>query len=181
MVLLGVVAILALASPRPAQSLKLNALALKVAMVGRIAEFVRWPASAGLDDPDRPFELVLLGASPLEPHFASYYSQVRIAGHRVFFRRARDLDDVGQPHLLFLAPSLEDDVERVVARLGTSAVLTVADTEGFAQRGVAVNLYLADERLRFEVSRRALQRHKLEASYHLLSLARLLDDRQALR
>jgi hypothetical protein len=181
MVLLAVVAMLVLASPKPAQSLKLNALALKVAMVGRIAEFVRWPASAGLDDPDRPFELVLLGASPLEPHFASYYSQVRIAGHRVFFRRARDLDDVGQPHVLFLAPSLEDDVERVVARLGTSAVLTVGDTEGFAQRGVAVNLYLADDRLRFEISRRALQRHKLEASYHLLSLARLLDDQQALR
>jgi hypothetical protein len=181
MVLPALVALLALGSPRPAQSLKLNALALKVAMVGRIAEFVRWPASAGLDDPDRPFELVLLGSSPLEPHFASYYSQVRIAGHRVFFRRARDLDDVGQPHLLFLAPSLEDDVERVVARVRTSPVLTVGDTEGFAQRGVAINLYLAEERLRFEVSRRALQQHKLEASYHLLSLARLLEDQQALR
>jgi hypothetical protein len=181
MVLLVAVAMMVLAPPHPAQSLKLNASALKVAMVGRIAEFVRWPASAGLDDPDRPFELVLLGASPLEPHFASYYSQVRIAGHRVFFRRARDLDDVGQPHVLFLAPSLEDDVERVVARLRSSPVLTVGDTEGFAQRGVAVNLYVADERLRFEISRRALQRHKLEASYHLLSLARLLDDQQALR
>src|SRR5256885_5071696 len=79
MALLGVVAMLVLAPPRPAQSLKLNASVLKVAMVGRIAEFVRWPASAGLDDPDRPFELVLLGSSPLEAHFASYYSQVRIA------------------------------------------------------------------------------------------------------
>jgi hypothetical protein len=178
---LGLVLLALIAAPRPAWSLKLNVLALKVAMIGKIAEFVHWPASAGLDDPDRPFEFVILGTTPLEPMLVSYYRQVRISGHRVFVRRARDLSDVGQPHLLFVARSMEDEIERVVAGLKEGPVLTVADSEGFAQRGLAVNLYLSDDQLRFEISRRALQRHKLEASYHLLSLARLIDDQQALR
>jgi hypothetical protein len=177
----GLAALALFAAPRAAWPLKLNVLALKVAMIGKIAEFVRWPRSAGLEDPDRPFEFVILGATPLEPLLVSYYRQVRIAGHRVFVRRARDLSDVGQPHLLFVARSMEDEIERVVARLKDGPVLTVADTEGFAQRGLAVNLYVSDDQLRFEISRRALQRHKLEASYHLLSLARLIDDQQALR
>ena len=60
-------------------------------------------------------------------------------------------------------------------------LLTVGDTEGFAQRGVAVNLYLVEDQVRFEISRRSLQRHHLDASYHLLQLARLIDDQQALR
>jgi hypothetical protein len=177
----GLAALALFAAPRVAWPLKLNVLALKVAMIGKIAEFVRWPRSAGLEDPDRPFEFVILGATPMEPLLVSYYRQVRIAGHRVFVRRARDLSDVGQPHLLFVARSMEDEIERVVARLKEGPVLTVADTEGFAQRGLAVNLYVNDDQLRFEISRRALQRHKLEASYHLLSLARLIDDQQALR
>jgi hypothetical protein len=166
---------------RPARALKLNALDVKAGMIGKIAEFVRWPASAGLADRDRPFEFVILGNTPLEPHLLRYYSQVRIAGHRVFIRRAKDLADVGQPHLLFIAGSLEDELEKILAALRKTAVLTVADTDGFADRGVAINLYVVDDQVRFEISRRALQRHQLEASYHLLTLARLVGDQQAKR
>jgi hypothetical protein len=172
---------LLLATPGSARSMKLNAQVVKAGMIGKIAEFVRWPPAAGLDDPDRPFEFVILGRSPLEPHLISYYRQVRIAGHRVFLRRAQDLADVGQPHLLFVAGSLDDELETVISKLKTAPVLTVGDTEGFADRGVAVNLYLADDQVRIEISRRALQRHKLEASYHLLDLARLVGDQQAKR
>ncbi|HXU82785.1 MAG TPA: YfiR family protein [Polyangia bacterium] len=171
-------ALLLVAAPQPARPAKLNALDVKAGMIGKIAEFVRWPASMGLGDPDRPFEFVILGQTSLEPHLVRYYRQVRIGGHRVFLRRAKDLSDVGQPHLLFIAGSLEDDLERIVGSLKNTPVLTVGDTEGFAERGVAINLYMADDQVRFEVSRPALQRHQLEASYHLLTLAKLVGDQQ---
>jgi hypothetical protein len=170
-----------LGTPADARTLKLDAQDVKVAMIGKIAEFVRWPADAGLDDPQRPLEFVVMGATPLESRLTRYYGQVRIAGHRVFVRRARDLDDIGHPHVLFLGPSVDDDLERTIKALKDAATLTVADTEGFAQRGVAVNLYVAEEQVRFEVSRRALQRQRLAASYHLLTLARLVGDQQARR
>jgi uncharacterized protein DUF4154 len=181
LVVLGVGVAVSLGIVPAARSLKLDAAALKVAMIGKIAEFVRWPDDAGLDNAERPLEFVILGSTPLETRLVNYYRQVKIAGHRVFVRRARDLSDVGQPHVLFIGPSLEDDLERVMARLKDAPVLTVADTEGFAQRGVAINLYLVDDQVRFEISRRALQQQRLEASYHLLTLARLIDDQQALR
>jgi hypothetical protein len=171
-------ALLVVAPTRPALPAKLNAMDVKAGMIGKIAEFVRWPDSQGLTEPDRPFEFVIIGQTPLEPHLVRYYRQVRIAGHRVFLRRAKDLADVGQPHVLFIASSLDDDLERILGHLKNAPVLTVGDTEGFAERGVAVNLYVADDQVRFEVSRRALQQHQLEASYHLLTLAKLVGDEQ---
>jgi hypothetical protein len=173
--------LLPLGAPVSARPLKLDALDVKVAMIGKIAEFVRWPASSGLDDPQRPLEFVVVGNTPLESRLTRYYGQVRILGHRVFLRRAQDIADIGRPHLLFFAGSADEELERVIIQLKNTAVLTVADTEGFAQRGVAVNLYVADDQVRFEISRRALQRHQLTASYHLLTLARLVDDQQAKR
>ncbi|HEY0713293.1 MAG TPA: YfiR family protein [Polyangia bacterium] len=167
------------ASAQP--SLALDSRALKVAMIGKIAEFIRWPARVGLDNPRGPIELVILGRTPLEERLTEYFRKVPIAGHRVFVRVARDLDDVGEPEILFLGSTFEDDVERVVARLKGVPVLTMADTPGFAQRGIAVNLITVDGQVRFEVSRVALQRHGLEASYHLLALARLIDVQQARR
>ena len=108
---------------------------LKTAIIGKIAEFVRWPPEAGLDDPTRPFELVILGDTPLGPRLFAYYGTqgVTIAGHRVFLRRARNVDDIGHAHLLFVGPNYENRLHEVLAAIGQMSVLTMGDTEGYAQ------------------------------------------------
>jgi hypothetical protein len=158
-----------------------DVLDLKAAMIGRIAEFVRWPREMGLDDPTRPFELAVLGSTPLQPRLVHYYTRVRIAGHRVFVRHAEGIKDIDRPHLLFIAGNAEDEIPDALAAVRGEPVLSVGDTEGFSKRGLAVNLFVADQRVRFEISRGALAAHKLSASYRLLSLARLIDEEQALR
>jgi hypothetical protein len=160
---------------------RFDVLELKTAIIGRIAEFVRWPAECGLDDTERPFEFVVLGETPLWQHLFSYYWDrgVNIAGHRVFIRRAKDIDAIGRPHLLFVGPSFSERLEEVVRVLGQMPVLTVGDTDGYAGRGIAVNLYVSGELIRFEASRRAFERHRLSPSYQMMALARLIDDQQA--
>ena len=162
---------------------KFDVLVLKTAIIGKIAEFVRWPAGSGLEDPHRPFEFVILGHTPLAPHCERYYrdQRVTIAGHRVWLRMARTVSDIDRPHLLLVGPDFSDQLPELVTTLGRAPVLTMGDTEGFADRGIAVNLYLAEDRVRFEISRRAFARHRLEASYRLLGLARLIEDQQAMR
>jgi hypothetical protein len=177
--MLGVVALLGVAPS--ARSRQFDEIELKIALIGRIADFITWPTEAGLDDPHRPLEVVVLGETPLYPNIRKYYENVRIAGHRVYVRAAHDLTDVERPHLLFIAPSYEDRLAEVLAKVRSAPVLLVGDTEGFAQRGVAVNLYPSGEQIRFEVSRRALESHGLRASFRMLSLARLIDDQQARR
>jgi hypothetical protein len=160
---------------------RFDVLELKTAIIGRIAEFVRWPPESGLDELQRPFEFVVLGDTPLwQPLFSYYWDRgVSIAGHRVFIRRAKDVDAIGQPHLLFVGSSFSERVEEVVRALGRSPVLTVGDTDGYAQRGIAVNLYVSGELIRFEASRRAFERHRLSPSYRMMALARPIDDQQA--
>jgi len=167
---------------RPARAkARFDVLELKTAIIGRIAEFVRWPVEAGLDDPERPFEFVVLGDTPLWQHMFSYYWDrgVNIAGHRVFIRRAKDIDALGKPHLLFVGPSFGERLDEVVKALDRAPVLTVGDTDGYAQRGLAINLYVSGELIRFEASRLAFERHRLSPSYRLMALARLIDDQRA--
>jgi hypothetical protein len=168
---LGAVGICALTTTRPARAAakadKFDVLVLKTAIIGKIAEFVRWP----------------VGPTPLEPHCQSYYRDqgVTIAGHRVFLRPTNSVADIGKPHLLFVSSSFSDQLPEIIAALGQKPVLTMGDTQGFAHRGLAVNLYLAEDRVRFEISRKAFARHRLEASYRLLGLATLIEDQQAMR
>jgi len=172
---------LALLVPRSARPLQFEAEDIKTAMIGKIADFVTWPAEAGLEDPYRPLELVVLGDSPLLPRIRKHYERVRIGGHRVFVRQAHDVAEVERPHILFISSSFEDRLGEVMARVQGAPVLTVGDSDGFARRGVAVNMYFAGDGAHFEVSRRALESHRLRASFRLLALARLIDDQQARR
>jgi hypothetical protein len=166
-----------LAGLLPSIAFGYDALEVKAALVGKVADFVTWPPEAGLGDPDRPLELVVLGKTPLEPRLRELYErrQVRIAGHRVSIRQTPDPGAIGRPHLLFIAPGLSDGLEEVLRGLGRQPILTVSDTEGFGRRGVAVNLFDADRRVRFELSLEAMRRHGLQPSYRLLGMARIVD------
>ncbi len=57
------------------------------------------------------------------------------------------------------------------------AVLTIGNTLGFAQRGVIINFYLEDQKVRFEINVDAAKREKLTISSQLLKLARIVTDR----
>ena len=51
----------------------------------------------------------------------------------------------------------------------------VGESDGLARRGVAINFYIADGRIRFEVNRRAAEQARLKLSSRLLRLARLVE------
>jgi hypothetical protein len=53
-------------------------------------------------------------------------------------------------------------------------VLTIGDTDGFAQAGVILNLYTFDQRVRIEANTTAAARAGLRLSSQLLRLARIV-------
>src|SRR5262249_45603382 len=76
--------------------------------------------------------------------------------------------------LLFIAQSERDRLEDVIAATAGHGVLTVGDSDGFAGRGVIINLFVADERIGFEGNQEAARREGFELSAKLLKLARLV-------
>ena len=124
-----------------------NVLDVKTAIIGRIAEFVRWPAEVGLTDPHRPFEFVVLGDTPLEPYFARYYGDAG-GDHR----RVTGCSSAGPGRWTTSARRTccssahpwRTAWTRCWRPSAMMPVLTMGDTFGYASRGLAVNLYLVD-------------------------------------
>jgi hypothetical protein len=55
--------------------------------------------------------------------------------------------------------------------LNSAPVLTIGDTDGYAQRGIMINMYLEDKRVRFEINAEAARTAGLRISAKLLKLA----------
>lgn len=149
---------------------------LEAAMLQKIVGFVRWPASAGLRRPQARFVVTVLGKSPLVPRLTFLFDEPNPGMPPARIRSVGRREDIGQTHVLFITRGYAQQLPHILDQVGDSPILVMGDTPGFAQRGVAVNLYRDGDQVRFEINRRALVTRRLQASYKLLALARLVED-----
>jgi hypothetical protein len=74
---------------------------------------------------------------------------------------------------LFISRSAGNHVPEILAALEGKPVLTVGDSDGLAERGVIINMFIEDSKVRFEINQAAALKSKLQISSRLLRLARL--------
>lgn len=79
--------------------------------------------------------------------------------------------------VLFIAVSESGNIRQILDGIEGSTVLTIGDTEGYAEQGVMVNFYLEDNMVRIEINIDAARRAGLNISSQLLKLARIVNQR----
>ena len=77
--------------------------------------------------------------------------------------------------VLFIAVSESGNIRQILDGIEGSTVLTIGDTEGYAEQGVMVNFYLEDNMVRIEINIDAARRAGLNISSQLLKLARIVN------
>ena len=145
---------------------------VKARFLLQFPEFVSWPASAGLDDPAKPFVILVLGDSPFGDRLDTAAAGRKAQGHPVVIRYARDAAAMDGCQMVFICASERARLESLVARAEARGALTVADSDGFAEHGVMINLVIESNLPRFEINRGAARAAGLSFNAQILGLAR---------
>lgn len=77
--------------------------------------------------------------------------------------------------ILYFATDRVEEIKPGLQALNAERVLTIGETERFLEHGGAVNLFLSDGRMAFEVSMGALERSGIEISSRLLRFGQIRD------
>ena len=170
-----VLALWALFAP-PARAGELE-YSVKVEFIERFTRFIAWPSEA-FRGSDGPFLLCVVGDSPMVPHFERLARERRLQERRVELKRLRANDDeLAGCHLVFIAAGERPRMKQILSHVSGHPVLTVGDSDGFAQAGVIINLFLdEDGHIRFEISSAELRKSSLKVSAQLLRLARMVSE-----
>lgn len=145
---------------------------LKARFLLQFPEFVSWPPASGMGDRGRPFVILVLGDSPFGAWLDQAAAGRKVQGHPVEVRYAHDPGALDGCQMVFICASERNRLEALVARAETHSVLTVADSEGSAARGVMINLVIESSLPRFEINRAAALEAGLPINAQLLGLAR---------
>lgn len=167
---------LALAGPLPAQTAR--EYSIKASFISRFVGFIQWPSGRGAQRAlPEPFVVSVLGSDPFLGDLERAFRGADLGGRKVIVRRAADLDDLPGSRIVFIARGEKERLDRVVSWAEAHGALTIGDGEGFAERGVIINFYLRDQKVRFEINVRAAERCGFQISSLLLKVARIVEGR----
>jgi len=150
---------------------------VKAAFLYNFAKFVEWPSTA-FATPDAPLVFCIVGPNPFDGRLERVVSDRTANGRRIEVRDAVSVNETGGCHLVFVPESEENAVARLVhvaASVPGVPVLTVGETEGFAEAGGMIQLVVDEGRVRFDINAAAAEQEGLKLSSQLLKLARRVE------
>ena len=168
---LGVVVLLV--SGTHAQSATAGEYQIKAAFLFNFAKFVEWPPSS-FSDGSAPLQICVLGQDPFGEVLRNITREKNVNGHKLEVHQIVDLQLARTCHILFIASSEKAQLKRIFESLEGSAALTVGDVKEFIQQGGMINFVLENDRVQFEVSRKAAEQAGLKISSKLLAVAKVV-------
>jgi hypothetical protein len=142
---------------------------IKTAFLYNLAKFIEWPADDGT------LNLCILGEDLFGKNIDSIEGKT-VAGRKLSVRRIKSAHDIKQCRMLFIASPENERLADILKALQGLNILTIGDTDGYAERGVIINFYTDQNKIRFEINRDAAERSGLKISSKLFDLARIVHD-----
>jgi hypothetical protein len=158
--------------PLPALSQENREYLIKAGFLYNIAKFLDYPAGSFKND-TAPFILLIYGSDP----FGSAFEAIRdklVQGRRLVIRKAQRLDQLEEAHMVYISPSEKKNLRSILMALKGRPVLTVSDLNYFAQAGGMVGLVTVEEKIKLDINLEAIKPTRIEVSYQLLKLAKII-------
>jgi hypothetical protein len=154
-----------------AQEQKPSAYQVKAAFLYNFAKFVEWPEM----NASHSIILVVLGEDPFGESLDDLRGKM-IRGKELMIKRVKSVKNIGDCQILFISTSEKNQIEQILKTIQNSKILTIGDAEGLGQKGVIINFYIEQKRVRFEINVDTAKRAGLRFSSNLLKLAKIIHD-----
>jgi len=124
---------------------------VKAAYLFNFARFTEWPAPQ-----EGPLQVCLAGRDPFGAALSALEGRP-VQNRTVHVKRDVAVADIAGCNILFVADSEERRLPLIVRAASAHPVLTVSDIEAFTDNGGMIGLYLADQRVQFELRTHAIE------------------------
>jgi hypothetical protein len=144
---------------------------VKAAYLYSFTKFVEWPAGtfSGATDPMR---LCILNDRQFQMQLNQVAANKQIGGHPIIVVLVQDVKQSRNCQELFINSSQDQEVPQIIDSLRGSSVLTVGESNGFAEQGGMINFIMQGDHVQFQVNQRAALQAGLKMNSQLLSVAK---------
>ena len=164
----------AMLNPFPTLKTQTNIYVLKAVYLEKISRFITWPEESQINNVSEPFIISVIGRTPLTKNLEQIYSIQKINNKRVIIKRISNLYEIENSHILVIAESEKKNLQNILTLTKNLPVLTVSEAFGFSEKGVIVNFFEDNNKLRFEINESAVLESPLQMSFYLMNSAKIV-------
>ena len=152
-----------------------NVYVLKAVYLEKISRFIKWPEESLMNDQDKLFVISVIGKTPLTKNLEQIYAVQKINNKDVIIKRISNLYEIENSHILVIAESEKKNLQNILTLTKNLPILTISETPDFAKKGVLINFYEENNKLRFEINETAVLQSPLQMSFYLLNSAKIIN------
>lgn len=149
---------------------------VKAAFIYKFIKFTKWP-SQSMGGPKDNIVVAVLGESPIWAPLKNLEGK-KIMGRSMKIIRALDACHEKPCDILFVSNSEKNALGDILQKVRGTDVLTIGETEGFAEMGGMINFFINDGKIRFEINIVALEETNLRLSSKLLRLGKIVKTKE---
>jgi len=144
---------------------------VKAAFLYNFSKFVEWPAAV-MPQGASPIVVGVFGKNPFGAELEKLVRDKTINEHPIKIRQPQTPEDLRSCHMVFVSDEEGKRLPELLAALKGASVLTVGESQKFAELGGIINFVQEDGKLRFEINGDSAVSAGLRISAQLLKLAK---------
>ncbi|MDR4502973.1 MAG: YfiR family protein [Nitrospirales bacterium] len=148
-------------------------LEIKASFLYHFTQFLQWPSSK-LSDNTEPMRICLMAPDYFSDIFEQMIQGKTQGGHSFLTVRNPSPKNVQGCHLIFFDQGYSSQWSHIRQLLGTEAILTVGETDGFLHSGGMIQFFLEMQKFRFAINPEVIKARDLVVSSKLLRLAKIV-------
>ncbi len=159
----------------------------KAGLIARLASYADWPEDIEPGSAASSFVLTVIGDNPFVSEdgdgedwleYSFVQKKILIKKRRVELRYISEPSEIQDCHILFISGSEKKELDEILAVTHGKPILTVADTSGFGEKGVHINIYIKKSALGFEINEKEIFSSPVKLSHQVLKYARIVNPRK---
>jgi hypothetical protein len=116
-----------------------------------------------------------MGKTKLEKEIYQIYSKRKIKNKRIIIKSIKDFSEIKNCDILIIGKINEYNLNKILSITSELPILTISENKGYSEKGVLINFYTENNKLRFEINETAVLKSPIQISFYLFNSAKIIN------
>lgn len=130
-------------------------------------KLIEWPQSYRQGN----FVVGVVGESPLYNELVKMSKTKRVANQSLQIKKYATTGEIDKCHILYVSREESEEISTVVKKVKSNSTLIITEKQGLVEKGAGINFIIQDNRQKFELNKKNVEKYQLKVSSNLEALA----------
>lgn len=140
---------------------------MKAIFIMNFTKLIEWPKSYR----EGNFVVGVIGDSPLFIELSKMAKTKKVANQSLKIIKFGDIKEISKCHILYVSKNKSQDISSIVKKVKANSTLIITETQGLVDKGSGINFIIKNNRQKFELNKKNVEKYKLKISSNLEALA----------